>query len=322
MNESQILSACESASVLRPPEPNPPYHILVVDDDPGIRCFNTEVLTHCGYVVDTAVDGAAGWQALNDKSYDLMITDNNMPKLTGFALLQILRAAHMKLPVIMASGTFYPEEANSEAEVQPDVSLLKPYTMEALVEAVRKVLREPTSPAGVSPVVAVREQKDDQSAPTVASDRELRQSPSQTPHRILVVDEDPALRQMYIDLLAGSGYEVDSAKDGVAGWAALQSHQYQLLIAEHELPRLDGVALVRKLRAAHLDVPVVLTAAQWPTHELAHDPAVQLAAVLSKPFAWEVLLGTVRSVLRTTTSLRAAIGPDWQGERDSGGLQC
>src|SRR5450759_780416 len=81
---------------------NPPHRILVVEEDIHVRQLNTEVLTRSGYEVDAAEDGAAAWVALNGDSYDLMITDNGMPKLTGIELLRKLRAARMELPVIMA----------------------------------------------------------------------------------------------------------------------------------------------------------------------------------------------------------------------------
>ena len=55
------------------------------------------------------------------------------------------------------------------------------------------------------------------------------------------------------------------AEDGVAAWEALQVNNYNLLITEHNLPKLTGVELVRKLRAARMDVPVVMAAVRLPT---------------------------------------------------------
>ena len=114
------------------------------------------------------------------------------------------------------------------------------------------------------------------------------------PHRILVVDGDRDLRLLYADALAGPGYHVDGAEDGAAGWEALQAKSYHLLITEHDMPRLTGVGLVRKLRAAHMAVPVVMAARRLPTEELARNPSLQLAAMLLKPFAVDALLDTVR----------------------------
>src|ERR1041385_5324755 len=86
--------------------------ILLVDDDVDIRQTNTELLMRFGYQVDSAEDGAAGWAALRVSHYDLVITDNNMPKVSGLEMVDKLRAAHMPLPVILASGGTSDEELN------------------------------------------------------------------------------------------------------------------------------------------------------------------------------------------------------------------
>ena len=64
--------------------------ILVVDDDDDIRRFNAEALTGSGYHVEAAVDGAAGWEALNADRYDLLITDNSMPNISGIARKRVV----------------------------------------------------------------------------------------------------------------------------------------------------------------------------------------------------------------------------------------
>jgi DNA-binding response OmpR family regulator len=124
---------------------NPPHRILVVEDDIHVRQLNTEVLTRSGYEVDAAEDGAAVWVALNGDSYDLMITDNGMPRLTGVELLRKLRAARMELPVIMATATLPTEEFARSPWLQPAATLVKLYTIGELLRTVKKVLREAES---------------------------------------------------------------------------------------------------------------------------------------------------------------------------------
>jgi len=300
MKANQILPACESASAPLQSQTNPPHRVLVVEDDTTIRRLDAEVLSRCGYVVDAAEDGAAGWEALQVNSYDLMITDNNMPNLSGVGLLKQLRAARMELPVIMATGTLPTEEFARYPWLQPAATLVKPYTIEQLLQTVRKVLREAE----------------------VAADAP-RQRPAHSPHRILAVDEDSDIRKLYADALAGPGYHVEVAEDGGAGWEALQVNRYNLLITEHDLPKLTGVELVRKLRAAHMALPVVMAASRLPTDELAQTPTLQLAATLVKPFAVDALLDTVKNVLRATTGHREQIAPPtvWQSQPAAVGWQ-
>jgi DNA-binding response OmpR family regulator len=124
---------------------NFPLRILVVEDDPDIRRLNELVLLDCGYQVDVAPDGAAAWQALQLENYDLMVTDNQMPKMSGVELLQKLHAASINVPVIMATGTPPEEELKRRPWLQIKAMLLKPYTIEELVRAVREVLHAANS---------------------------------------------------------------------------------------------------------------------------------------------------------------------------------
>ena len=114
--------------------------ILVAEDMEGIRHLNTEVLAGSGYKVDAVADGAIAWDALQQKSYDLLVTDHQMPEITGIELLQKLRAARMALPVILVSGTMPIKELNRHPWLQVDATLLKPYTPHELLATVKKVL--------------------------------------------------------------------------------------------------------------------------------------------------------------------------------------
>jgi DNA-binding response OmpR family regulator len=300
MRDNQILRACESVSTPLESKMSPPHHILVVEDDEFLRQLSTEALIHSGYEVDAAADGAAAWQALNTDSYDLLITDNNMPRVSGVELLKKLRAVRMDLPVIMASGILPQEEFNRYPWLQPAATLLKPFTIEEMLQTVKQVLLESESTT---------------TAP--------RPHPTRSAYRILAVDKDHDLRLLYAEALAGPAYDVHLAEDGSTAWEALQANSYNLLITEHDLPNLTGVALVAKLRAACMALPVVMAAERLPAHELARNPSLQLAATLMKPFAVDVLLDTVKKVLRATDrpSEPIALLPNWRNQPAIAGLR-
>jgi len=119
---------------------NPPYRILVVDDNQDIRQLNSEVLMDSGYEVDTAEDGAVAWDALQLNPYDLLVTDNEMPNMSGIDLLDKLHAARKAVPVIMVSGTLPMEELSQHPWLQIEAMLLKPYTIAELLGTVEAVL--------------------------------------------------------------------------------------------------------------------------------------------------------------------------------------
>jgi DNA-binding response OmpR family regulator len=139
MNQNQTFPAPDHDSRHRPVRAFPLRRILVVDDDTDIRELSASALGYSGYQVDTAEDGAAAWTALQSASYDLLITDNNMPEVSGVELLKKLRAARMEMLVIMATGTL-PKELCQESLLRPAAVLLKPYSILELVGTVQKVL--------------------------------------------------------------------------------------------------------------------------------------------------------------------------------------
>jgi DNA-binding response OmpR family regulator len=323
------MKGTETSHAAEPPrtalqfQTNPTDHILVAEDDIFFRRLNTEVLERSGYDVDAAADGAAAWQALNTDGYDLLITDNSMPRVSGVELLKKLRAARMTLPVIMATGTLPMEEFIRFPWLQPAASLLKPYTGEEMLRMVKKVLREVDTPANNSQLFMHHDMKDKKTAQTEERASASQHPPTSSSQRILVVDEDGDLRQLYGDALAGLGYRVDAAEDGAAAWEALKANRYNLLITEHEMPTLTGVELIKMLRAARMAVPVVMAAGRLPTHELARNPSLQLAATLSKPFVIDELLDTVRNVLRATDSACEQVAPlpVWRRQPSADGLR-
>src|ERR1019366_10016973 len=119
---------------------NPSRRILVVEDDVVTLRINTKVLIKSGYEVDGAEDGAVAWDALQLKGYDLLVTDNEMPNVSGVDLLKKLHAARMALPVIMVSGKMPTAELNRQPWLQIEAALLKPYMASELVDTVRNVL--------------------------------------------------------------------------------------------------------------------------------------------------------------------------------------
>ena len=120
-----------------------PYHgkrILLVEDEPLICQFCVKALRNSGYVVDAAGDGTTAWIALQLYDYDLLITDNDLPTLSGVDLLKRLHAACFVLPVIMATGNYPQEEFNRHLHLPPATVLLKPYTVAKLLTVVNGAL--------------------------------------------------------------------------------------------------------------------------------------------------------------------------------------
>ena len=140
MSENPFKTESASGNARPQRQANPRQHILVAENDPSLRRICTGVLIDSGYHVDIAEDGAAVWTALQLNSYDLLITENDMPKLSGVELLKQIYAAHMALPIIMVTGSLPQEEFIRSPWLHPAATLLKPYTLPEYLGTVKAVL--------------------------------------------------------------------------------------------------------------------------------------------------------------------------------------
>jgi DNA-binding response OmpR family regulator len=116
--------------------------ILVVDDDKDLRRLCVDILIDSGYEAVGVVDGAAGWEELQSNDYDLVVTDNKMPRMSGIEMLEKMRSERMALPVIMATSALPTQVISRKPWLQPDATLVRPFSNEDLLALVKKVLRQ------------------------------------------------------------------------------------------------------------------------------------------------------------------------------------
>jgi DNA-binding response OmpR family regulator len=143
MNKLLKTRSARAATAPTPGATHRPRRILVVDDDPGVRQLGTKELIRHGYQVDAAEDHTAGWKAIQTHSYDLLITDLDMPRLSGLKLVKKLRDARLALRIILTSGIMTPQELNRNPWFHLSGALLKPVSPDQLLQTVQAVLRAP-----------------------------------------------------------------------------------------------------------------------------------------------------------------------------------
>ena len=124
--------------------------ILVVDDEDNLRDVLGEVLRRDGHEVDSAVDGAEGLRRVEERRYDLVVTDLRMPGLEGPALYRALRARYPEQPprvIFMSANTGIDEYASFLAETG-EPALEKPFNLADMRQVVMQVLSQVRSRAG------------------------------------------------------------------------------------------------------------------------------------------------------------------------------
>jgi EAL domain-containing protein (putative c-di-GMP-specific phosphodiesterase class I) len=84
------------------------------------------------------------------------------------------------------------------------------------------------------------------------------EAPAVSPPRVLLVDDDEVLLRSYARALSGEGYEVETHLDGESALEAMNVRHFDVVLSDLDMPRLGGLALLERIRAHDLDVPVVL----------------------------------------------------------------
>lgn len=131
---------------------NPPAQLkfLVVDDFATMRRIVRGLLKEIGWTdVDEAEDGAVALHMLRNGKYDFVVSDVNMPNMTGFELLKAIRgdASLKHLPVLMVTAEARKEDILLAAQTGASGYVVKPFTKATLEEKVQRILQKLAAPA-------------------------------------------------------------------------------------------------------------------------------------------------------------------------------
>src|SRR5918998_5671327 len=116
--------------------------------------------------------------------------------------------------------------------------------------------------------------------------------------RILIVEDEEKLAQLIARVLREEGYVADAASDGRSGLSYALSETFDLLILDWMLPTRNGIQIVRTLRAAEIDVPVLMLTARDQIEDRVEGLDAGANDYLPKPFAFPELLARVRALTR------------------------
>ncbi len=130
--------------------------------------------------------------------------------------------------------------------------------------------------------------------------------------RILIVEDEPTLQAQLAEALAAAGYVADRADNGVDAHFLGDSEPYDAVILDLGLPRMDGINVLRKWRAAGRTMPVLILTARDGWHEKVAGIDAGADDYLTKPFHMEELLARLRALIRRAgghASAELACGP-------------
>jgi DNA-binding response OmpR family regulator len=125
--------------------------------------------------------------------------------------------------------------------------------------------------------------------------------------RLLLVEDDARIAESTAAMLSAAGYVVETVADGEQAWFLGASEDYDLIILDLGLPRLDGLTILRRWRSEGRHVPVLVLSARGTWAERVEGIDAGADDYLPKPFCAEELLARVRALIRRSAGLGSPI---------------
>ncbi|MBF0095952.1 MAG: response regulator [Magnetococcales bacterium] len=256
--------------------------VLYTDDSDMMHHVVVPALKEEGYEVWEAWDGREAVELLDnvDGKVDLILSDVEMPTMTGHQLCRNVRSSFpYDIPFILLTSLDTEEAVMQGFEAGADDYLLKPVVMPELLARVGRWL----------------------------SDRSRGAQRVVRPERILVVEDAQSIRTMSVKALTTQGFQVDEAEDGMAALPMLKQHEYDLLVTDFEMPRMDGLELCQKLRqgeAGRADLPIVFATSRTSKTDTVKMRSIGVQAVIAKPFGPDRVAAEVERVLAEVSMQR------------------
>ncbi len=243
--------------------------VLVVDDDDRIRSLLMDTLSALGYQALGAKNGDEALSLLDTEKLDLVITDVRMPKTNGLTLLKNIKSRNPLLPVLIITGYNFTYTKDQAMESGADGFLAKPFRIGKIEELMRKALG-------------------------------VKGSTSGKPYRlkkILVVDDDAQLRDMLLEVLSSLDYFPIGVENGEEALDQLKIQDFDLVISDVRMPKMDGLTLLKNIRKKSGELPVVMITGFPSTCPVQKAMQEGADGYLAKPFRIEKIDKLMRDLL-------------------------
>lgn len=116
--------------------------------------------------------------------------------------------------------------------------------------------------------------------------------------RVLVVEDEEAVRDYVCRVLSMHGHSILTANDGAEAVEQMNSHHFDLLVSDIAMPVMDGISLALKVRASRPHVPIILMTGYANERQRAHNLSLLIEGLISKPFTMDQLLSEVGNALK------------------------
>ena len=121
--------------------------------------------------------------------------------------------------------------------------------------------------------------------------------------RILVIEDDPEVLSFVVKGLTEQGHTVDQATDGASGLLLATTESFDVMIVDRMLPELDGLTLIKSVRGADIDTPMLILSALGEVDNRVEGLKAGGDDYLTKPFAFSELMARIEALARRSTTL-------------------
>jgi len=252
--------------------------LLVIDDDRMNCDLIKSVFNRNGYQVLSATSGFEGLTLFRQHAPRVTILDLRMPEMDGLTVLKEIRAYDPQAAVIILGGGATEEQENQARGLRVTDFIRKGLSLDVLVASVNRVVQLPAKSASSLPA----------SGSVAVAD---------TGETILVVDDEPLIRDLLVQFLSLRGYRALGVKDGSDALAMVEQAPPDLILLDLFLPGMDGAETLRQLRQRDYAGGVILITGSHDEDTLDEAWALGPQEVIGKPIDLEQLLTSIQLVL-------------------------
>jgi CheY-like chemotaxis protein len=119
--------------------------------------------------------------------------------------------------------------------------------------------------------------------------------------RILVVEDEPLIRQLLLTALGGRGHKVETCPHGAEGLQKLKGGAFDVLITDFHMPRMTGIQLIEALRSSKIKIPTILMSSNNLEELALTGKDLEGVQFLRKPFGINELFGAVQRALKPSS---------------------